>query len=493
MLLPMSPTDSLFLLGESREHPMHVGGLAVFTPPDGATATDVRALFETALTSGQVAPLFRKRARRAVTSLGQWGWETVPEEAVDLDHHVHRHALPRPGGMDELMALVSRLHAALLDRSRPLWEMHLIEGLADGRYAVYTKIHHALADGASAIALLRDALSEDPHRYNMPAPWQPRHRLAAVPDRKPVGERQDTGLLGPPGARLPGIVWPGMVWDAARTVAGEVTGLVPAAVGTVDRALHGRGGALSLTAPHTVLNVPIGGARHVAARSLPLERIRLLAKHADATINDIVLTMSAGVLRTYLSARGALPADPLIAMVPVSLRDTDTDTDGRQGSGSGSDSGSGGNRVGVLMCNLATHLPDPGHRLETVRTSMTEGKAALRSMSPAQVLAMSALGAAPLGMEMLLGRRGPLRPPFNVVISNVPGPRTPLYWNGARLDALFPLSIPTTGQALNITATSSDDQIAFGLTGCRRAVPDLHPMLAHLGDELAALEQAVGL
>ena len=476
MLLPMAPTDSLFLLGESREHPMHVGGLALFTPPDGASAADVREMFESALAGDRVAPLFRRRARRSVTSLGQWGWDTLADHQVDLEHHVRRDALPRPGGMDELMALVSRLHGTLLDRSRPLWEMHLIEGLTDGRYAVYTKIHHALADGASAMNLLAGSLSADPDRRHMPAPWQPRTRIAAVP--------APTAPAAGDAAGLPGAGLAGATWDAARGLAGEVAGLVPAAIGTVDRAARGKGGALSLTAPQTLLNVPIGGARQVAARTFPLERIRLLAKHADATVNDIVLAMSAGTLRTYLHARDALPTDPLIAMVPVSLRPTDTHPD---------DSGSGGNRVGVLMCNLATHLPDAGHRLETVRDCMREGKAALRAMSPAQVLAMSALGTAPLGVEMFLGRRGPLRPPFNVVISNVAGPKTPLFWNGARLDALLPVSIPTTGQALNITCTSSDDQIVFGFTGCRRAVPDLNPMLDHLDTELDSLEQAVGL
>ncbi|WP_368680659.1 wax ester/triacylglycerol synthase family O-acyltransferase (plasmid) [Rhodococcus opacus] len=467
MLLPMSPTDSLFLLGESREHPMHVGGLAVFTPPDGADAADVRAMFEDALTSGEVAPLFRRRARRSVTTLGQWGWDTADQ--VDVGHHVRRDALPRPGGTKELLTLVSRLHATLLDRSRPLWEVHLIEGLADGRYAVYTKIHHALADGASAMAMLRRSMSEDADRRGMPAPWQP--SATAV-------RRASSPSLSIPNP----LALPGHALRAARGVAGEVAGLVPAIAGTVDKARHSRGGPLSWTAPHTVLNVPIGGARHFTARSWPLERIRLLAKLADATINDIVLALSAGALRRFLDELGALPTDPLIAMVPVNLRgDADPGAD------------PGGNRVGILMCNLATHLPDPAHRLETIRSCMREGKAALRSMSQAQVLALSALGAAPLGLELLAGRRGPQRPPFNVVISNVAGPRTPLYWNGARLDALYPLSIPVTGQGLNITATSSDDQLVFGLTGCRAAVGDLNPMLDHLHTELDALEQVVGL
>ena len=134
MLLPMSPTSSLFLLGETREHPMHVGGLQLFQPPDGAGALDVRAMFDEAMASSEVAPLFRKRARRSITTLGQWGWE--PDAAFDLEHHVRRSALPQPGRVLELLALCSRLHSTLLDRHRPLWELHLIEGLADGRYAL---------------------------------------------------------------------------------------------------------------------------------------------------------------------------------------------------------------------------------------------------------------------------------------------------------------------------------------------------------------------
>ncbi|MFE5700834.1 wax ester/triacylglycerol synthase family O-acyltransferase [Rhodococcus koreensis] len=473
MLLPMSPTDSLFLLGESREHPMHVGGLAVFTPPDGTDAADIGAMFETAATSDEVAPLFRKQARRSVTTLGQWGWDTATD--VDVDYHVHRNALPQPGGMPELMTLVARLHGTSLDRTRPLWEMHLIEGLADGRYAVYTKIHHALADGASAMNLLRRSMSEDPTRTGMPAPWQPAAPATATDAAPP-----EPGSSTPPNLRD----LPGQVLRGARNASSEVAGLAPALAGTVERALRAKGGPLSTQAPHTMFNVAIGGARHFAARTWPLERIRLLAKHADATVNDIILAMSAGALRGYLHDLGALPAEPLIAMVPVSLRPNTSDTDTESANG---------NRIGVLMCNLATHLPDPAHRLDTVRTCMREGKHALRAMSPAQVLAMSAVGAAPLGIEMLVGRRGPQRPPFNLVISNVAGPDTPLYWNGAHLDSLYPLSIPVTGQALNITCTSSDDQLVFGLTGCRRTVPNLHPMLDHLDTELGALERVVGL
>lgn len=473
MLLPMAPTDSLFLLGESREHPMHVGGLAIFTPPDGATAADMRTMLDTASAGGEIEPLFRQRARRSLTTLGQWGWDTLSDDAIDLEHHIRRDALPTPGGMTELTALVSRLHSTPLDRSRPLWEMHLIEGLTDGRYAVYTKIHHALADGASAMRLLRAGMSEDPHRRDMPAPWQVPHTPTPPPSTEQTTPITDT-------APTSSTMSAGL--GAARTAVAEVTGLIPATVSTLNRAVRGTGGAIALTAPHTLFNVPIGAARHVGARSFPLERIRLLAKHADATI----LTLCSGTLRNYLSEHNALPAAPMIAMVPVSLRAPDTITHSAGHTPAG-------NRVGVLMCNLGTHLPDPADRLETVRTSMREGKTSLHAMSPTQILAMSALAVAPLGAEMLLGRRGPQRPPFNIVISNIAGPPTPLYWNGFRLDTLHPLSIPTTGQALNITATSNDDHLVLGLTSCRRTVPDLNPLLDHLDTALDHLDTALGL
>ncbi|WP_232315782.1 wax ester/triacylglycerol synthase family O-acyltransferase, partial [Mycobacterium celatum] len=171
MLFPMSPTDSMFLLAESENCQMQVGGLALFTPPDGARASDVREMFAAAVARHDVAGVWRKRARRSVTSLGQWGWDSGAE--VDLDYHVQYSALPRPAGLAELWALVSWLHAAPLNRDRPLWEMHLIEGLADGRYAVYIKLHHALADGVCAMEMLRAALSGDPRRRGGPALWEP--------------------------------------------------------------------------------------------------------------------------------------------------------------------------------------------------------------------------------------------------------------------------------------------------------------------------------
>lgn len=464
----MSPTSSIFLLAEAREHPMHVGGLQLFQPPDGADALDVRAMFDASIERFEVAPVFRKRARRSITSLGQWGWET--DRAFDLEHHVRRSALPRPGRVRELLALCSRLHSSLLDRHRPLWEAHLIEGLDDGRYAVYFKVHHALVDGVSALRLFSSVLSEDPDRRDMPPPWAP-------PVRSPRAAAHDGGDGGV-------TALPGAAVRSLAEFAGEAVGLVPALAKSVSRALNEQTTTLSLSAPRTMLNVPITGARRFAAQSWPIERIRQIGKAADATVNDVVLAMCSGALRRYLTGLAALPDTPLIAMVPVSLHGHD---DGEiVGDG-------GGNAVGAVMCNLGTHLADPAERLRTVHESMLAGKESLRGMSPVQILAMSAVGISPLLLGPMLRENGVLRPPFNLVISNVPGPRQPRFWNGARLDGLYPLSIPLDGQALNITCTSYSHEIAFGLTGCRRTVPHLQHLLGYLDDELGDLELAVGV
>ncbi|MFN2561759.1 MAG: wax ester/triacylglycerol synthase family O-acyltransferase [Jatrophihabitans sp.] len=456
MLLPMSPTSSLFLLAETREHPMHVGSLQLFVPPDGADALDVRRMFDDAVAKDEVSPLFQKRPRRSITSLGQWGWES--DRMFDLEHHVRRNALPQPGRILELLALCSRLHSTLLDRHRPLWEMHLIEGLDDGRYGIYFKVHHSLVDGVSALRLLGRMLSPDAAERDMPPPWAPRERAP-----KPGGTK---GSSGPSPLQL----------------LAETAGLVPALARTVNRALKDQSGAMSLSAPKSMLNVPITGARRFAAQSWPIDRIRVVGKARGATVNDVVLAMCSGALRNYLLSMDALPDAPLIAMVPVSLHGEDSSsTDG------------GGNAVGAVMCNLGTDHDDAGDRLTTVHASMEEGKEFLQSLSPTQIMAMSAIGISPLGLWPLLRLTGSVRPPFNLVISNVPGPRQPMYWNGARLDGLYPLSIPLDGQALNITCTSYSDEIAFGLTGCRRTVPHLQRLLGYLDDELGALEKAVGV
>ena len=261
--------------------------------------------------------------------------------------------------------------------------------------------------------------------------------------------------------------------------AADLVVAVPAAVRLFDRGFSSADGAVPLTAPRSMLNVPITGARRFAAQSWPIERIRRVGKAADVTVNDVVLAMCSGALRRYLSGLGALPDEPLIAMVPVSLHTESSD-------------GDGGNAVGAVLCNLGTDLADPVGRLGTVHVSMCRGKQSMAGLNQVQVLALSALVMAPIALGYVLRSLGRTRPPFNIIISNVPGPRAPKYWNGARLDGLYPLSVPIDGQALNITCTSYSDELAFGLTGCRRSVPHLQRLLTGLDEELTALERATG-
>ena len=451
-LMPLN--DSVFLLPESREQPMHVGGLQLFDLPEGAGKGYLRELYEASVSVEHVAPVFRKRAHRSALTLGQWTW--VDDDAVDLEHHVRHSALPEPGRVRELFALTSRLHGTLLDRKRPLWESHLIEGLEGRRFAVYTKLHHALMDGVSATRLLASSFSTDPDARDVTPPWE------ASGSERP---RKSPGLSA---LSLPGL---------AVQAGVDAIGLVPTLLKLASDGLSSQATVLPLQAPRSMLNVAITGSRRFAAESWSLARIRAVARGADATVNDVVLAMCSGALRSYLLERGALPGAPLVAMTPVSLR-----TD---------DSPESTNAVGVILCNLATDVEHPGARLVAVRQSMLCGKAALAGLNQMQVSALSAVAMAPLLLNSVMAMHRVSPPPFNLVISNVAGSPDPLYWNGARMTGTYPLSIPLDGQALNITLTSYDGQMHVGIVGCRRSVPHLQRLLGHLEDSLGGLEAAV--
>ncbi|OLR91375.1 diacylglycerol O-acyltransferase [Actinokineospora bangkokensis] len=452
----MPPTDSMFLLGETREHPLHVGGLQLFELPEGAGPDHIIELHRDLLSHADIRPLFRRRPRSPLGTPGQWAWAN--DDNLDLEYHVRLSALPRPGRVRELLELVSRLHGSLLDRHRPLWECHLIEGLEDNRYAVYTKAHHALLDGVSALRLLEDTLSTDPADRGVRPPWSPRVR---------------TDATAPPPHREPE-PFAGLV--SAANLARDLLGLGPAVLRYVNQAFQEQSATLPHETPKSILNVPITGARRFAAQGWPLTRIRAVGAAAGATVNDVMLAMCAGALRTYLLELGALPDKPLVAAVPISLREGD---------------GVGGNAVGIILCTLATDLDDPAARLAAITASMQRGKDFYRGMTPLQVTALSAIPFTPLALSLLPGAAKITPPAFNLLISNVPGPAEPLYWNGARMTGVYPVSIPYEGQALNITVTSYAGTLEFGLTGCRRSVPRLQRLLTFLEDSLAAMEKTI--
>ncbi|TCC11087.1 WS/DGAT/MGAT family O-acyltransferase [Kribbella soli] len=456
----VGPLDAMFLGGESREQPMHVGGLMLFELPEGAgrdhvfpeSSRDfVSRLYQDMVAAPEVNPLFARRVRNRPVDLGYWSWEQ--DDEIDLEYHVRLSALPRPGRYRELFELTSRLHGTLLDRHRPLWEMHLIDGVEGRRFAIYSKIHHSMIDGVTALRWMQDTLTTDPNRTGMPATY-------ALPP-KVAEPRPETGLLQAM-AKVPG--------GALKTAAG-LAGLPLAGVKSL---LHS---TVPFQAPRTIFNQPVTGARRFAAQSWPIERLEKVRAITGATLNDVLLAMCSGALRNYLLELDALPDRALTAMVPVSLRTAD-------------DAPGGGNSLTTLIADLATDLADPERRIRRIMASTAHGKRVLSDLSPLQNLIVGALGFGVAGPAAVLpGVAGHTTPPYNVVISNVPGPAdSPLYWNRSRLLGLYPASIVLNGQALNISVTSYAHELHFGLIGCRRTVPHLQRMLGHLETSLTDLE-----
>lgn len=454
----MLPTDSIFLLAESREHPMHVGGLQLFKPPADAGPDFVQEMLNGFRQVDDVAPAFLRRPAEPVGSLGNTWWKQ--DTQFDFDYHVRHSAVPSPGRIRELFQLTSRWHGSLLDRHRPLWELHVVEGLADGRIALYTKVHHALIDGVSALRMVQSMLSEDPDARDCKPPWAQGATKTEAP--RAGGFDALTALRSGLG------------------VAGELAGLGPAALKVANQVL--RDGDITLPrAPKTMLNGPVGGARRFAAQSWELERIQRVAKHSGTTLNDVVLAMVSGAIREYLIEHDGLPDEPMTAMVPVSLALRDE-----------SAGASGGNAVGAIVVNLATDKPNGATRLEEISYSAKQAKRVLSGLTPLQILAFSAAQMAAIALTPVPGFVKYTRPPFNIIVSNVPGPRKQMYWNGAALDGLYPASIVLDGQAVNITLTSRDTFLDFGIVGCRTSVPHLQRLLTHLESALVELEQAWG-
>ena len=461
----LSLIDSAFLMLESRETPMHVGSFNLFTLPDGADEQDfLHGLAEGMRTADALQSPFGEKLK--VGPLGMLGplyWEE--DTSLDLEYHIRHSALPKPGRFRELFALVSRLHGTLLDRNRPLWEMHLIEGLQDRQFAVYSKFHHAAIDGARSVHLTQSMYSNDP-----------RERIHDSPLSLAARERYQATL----GVHAPGEQELRNVAEALKSTFDSGTQLLGALRKYVG-AWTGSSGALVVPwqeVPRSTINTKVDGARRFVAQSWPFARIRAVGKAMDGTFNDAVLAMCAGALRTFLLNHGELPRESLKSMVPVSLRKPgDLDSS---------------NAVGAISADLATNIADPVKRFRAIRASMEASKAMLKDLSAdeanlfLQLVQLPGLALLPLG---LAGRF----PPYSTVISNVPGPRQRMYWNGARLEGIYPTSIVTEGMAMNITLVTYDQQVDFGIIACRRSLPQIQRFIDYLEDALVELEDAVGI
>ena len=450
---PVGVVDQGFLWLERRNQPMHVAGLQLLMPPADEPDWADR-MVELAKAATTAHPPFNQRLVRRG---GMWFWDEDRE--FDVESHFHHLALPRPGRIRELLALVSKLHGNLMDRTKPLWEMYLISGLEDGRVALYSKIHHALVDGVAANRMLMRQMSEDENERAIAPLWA----LARKKREAGPGERQS----GPFAALA-----------QAVGLAREQVGSLPAVAREVVRTIRSRKDPDQITtfeAPRSILNQRISGARRFAAQSYSFKRMRAAGKALDATVNDVALAMCAAALRRYLEELNALPTKPLVAMVPVSTRKDDSDS---------------GNQVAMVLASLATHVADPRKRLDAIMRSMKASKERFSRLSAVEAMNYLAgvMGAG--GLNMATGLL-PTWQPFNIVISNVPGPRKTLYFNGARLDGTYPVSIVLDGQALNITLTSYVDNMEIGLIACRRTLPHMQKLLQYLEDALVELE-AIG-
>jgi len=419
--------DAGFLLAERRETPMHVGGVNLFTLPDGA---DEHKFLEGLAGVLRNADSFRKPFGEYVVSkpTGMF-WET--DDNMDLDYHIRHSALPKPGRYRELFALASRLHSVLLDRNRPLWEIHLIEGLQNRQFAVYNKMHHAAIDGVGAMHITRGMCSTSKSGRINHAPLS----MEAYDAYKASRSSNRTRQVKPRESELRAVA------DAVKQTFDSGTNLV-GAMRRFSGAFLGRSGNLAVpwhNVPKTSINTKVSGARRFVAQSWEFDRVKAVCKALDGTLNDIVLAMCSGALRRYLESRNELPRHSLKAMAPVSLRE-EGDLESA-------------NAVGFITADLATNIKDPEKRLRAIQQSMRAGKELLQGLSSREASIFMQLTQLPAVVTSVLGLADKF-PAFSTVISNVPGPREQLYWNGARLDGIYPASIVFDGFAMNITLVS---------------------------------------
>jgi diacylglycerol O-acyltransferase / wax synthase len=413
-----------------------------------------------------LAAVFQRKLALMPFELANPVW--VDDEDLDIDHHIRHIVMPRPGTPEQLERLVARLHSPLLDRSRPLWEVAVIEGLASGQVAVYAKLHHAAIDGQAGVAVAA-ALLDTSAVPRVVKPPRPRRRT----------HRYQLGV-----AELAAAALSNTLTQYVKLV--KTLPTVARAVRSVLLPLNEETGKRRFTlpkswrlAPRTPLNVAITNQRSFATRSLPLSELKQMAKASATSLNDVVLAVCAGALRRYLAEYDCRPARPLVAGVPVSLREK-----GNQDLN---------NQVSFMLVGLATDIDDPVDRLMAINASSLAGKKVSGEVKGAIPTDFPSFGAPWLvsGMASLYGRSrlaDRLPPLANVVISNVPGPQFALYMAGARVASYAPVSIPGHGMALNITVQSYNGVLEFGLTACRRAVPDI----GDLADAIVEAAQELG-
>lgn len=463
--------DASFLNMETPAQQGHVGGVVILDPTTATGTWGLPALTELIASRIHLLPPFRRRLLPVPLGVDHPYWIEDPD--FDLSYHLRHIAVPAPGGREQLAELVARIHERPLDRARPLWEIYLIEGLEGGHVATYTKLHHAAVDGISGAEILTILLDPSPDGREVPPPepWRP--------DRVPGGVE----LLAR--SAVSAAVRPAKAVRLGYELVRSLPGLKPVEQ-VVSRVRNSRAADAvvtqpTLVAPRSILSQPITPHRRWAFGDVALEDVKAIKNAAAVTVNDVVITITAGAVRRWLIAHDALPDRSLQAMIPVSTR-------------TGEDDGAIGNRVSALVAPIGTHLDDPLERLHFVNQTMHVAKDQHAAV-PATLLqdfaqfTPPAIAARAARVVFRNGRVGRVTP-FNLVISNVPGPHFPLYLAGARLLGHYPVSAITDGIGLNVTLHSYLGRLCFGLVADRDLVPDLWDVFGWIADEVEALKKA---
>lgn len=482
----LSGLDNSFLVMEAGGQLGHVGSLSFFDPAGLDGRSFKRALRATIEDRLHLLGPYRRRLVEVPLDLDRPFW--IEDPHFDMDFHFRHIAVPPPGDDHQVAELVSRIHARALDRSKPLWEIYVIEGLANGRIGLYTKIHHCTIDGVSGAQMTQVLLDRDPAGDVVPLPSEP-WQADPIPTTAEMIARGVVGLISQPGRMSR------TVYRTARTLweSNEALGAAARTLG-LDRLplaggwLRARGPEIDADripqtpAPRTSFNRSITSHRRFCFFSMSLPRFKAVKSALGVTLNDVVMAVSGSALRNYLIERGELPEDPLIAMVPVSVR-------------SESEKNEYANRVTSILGELATDEADPLVRVQRIHRAMAESKRMQQAM-PATMLTDWTEVATPLILAQaariaartkILDR---LNPPFNVIISNVPGPRESLYCGGAEMETYYPVSAVAEGQGLNITVISYRDHLDFGVIACRKLVSEVWKFKTLFAEGLEELEKA---
>jgi diacylglycerol O-acyltransferase len=454
----LSTIDAGFLLTETHNSPKHVAGLQVFRLPPRKGTAWLRALLRDMRQAPPGFPFNQK-----VYTGNPLQPELVTDRQLEIDYHVRHTVLPHPGSDRQLLDVVARLHANLLDRDRPLWEFHLIEGLSDRRFAFYTKIHHALCDGITFTRWFVQSGSTDP----------------AALDSRPIWQRDEAPR---PAGDEPSYAQ--MVRDGIKVLGGGIqtaVGLSKLSARLLTRRFWERDAriALPLSAPKTPLNVVPGSARSLATTAYPLARIRAIAKSQGCTVNDVVMTLCDLAVSRYFRETGTAIDTPLVAYMPVNLRSTTDAADG--------------NLISLLQIRLARDHTDPLDALHQVRQSIASAREVFGGVSRPAVQFYSLLVALIAQLEETFRLDGLLPPVNNLVVSNVPGPKQTLYFRGAEAISVYPVSALPPMTALNVTACSYAGTLFFGLVAGRRAIPDLPRLTGFLDEACEQLAERAGV